>query len=209
VNRAQVSEYFKKFDALERRWKRWTTVLKIHGASLRVHIEGILIKEFQLVYQDELGGAWPAMIKKKLHEIGAREVCAAAKKAAADLKTGPCSRCKKAGLLFDERSLKAVSLCRICMNAASTTAYQQWRVEDAARSKREREEYRRKGFKFLLDVWIHPKRGGSDYYVEVPFKSRPTARDAEQIAREKGSAIGDDFSITKLLLLFALLSMAS
>jgi hypothetical protein len=68
----------------------------------------------------------------------------------------------------------------------------QWKKEDA----QEEKQFAKRGFRYVVDYWIHPASGASDKMGRTYFKNKPTEADIQKLL--KNSTVKDDYRV-KLL----------
>lgn len=73
-------------------------------------------------------------------------------------------------------------------------------VEQAKEDKRLKARDKRmfaKGMKFRVTAWVHPKRGGDDYQVDIFYPTKPSDAEIRSTLSSRSSVV-DDFQIIDL-----------
>ncbi len=192
--------WFEDREELERRWGRWRARVKSRGLALAVELPldtnwiGIE-KKFPIRYTDRLGASHQVDVRKALLRLGPAEVATLARRLAARVPIGDCARCGKRAIL--ELSLERKQCRRCVVKSIAEWSEEERRCRAAERAARIR-IYVAKGHRWLVELWIHPRSGGDDYFLELPFRTKPTRAQVRAIAAKRRSALGDDWRVERI-----------
>jgi hypothetical protein len=190
-----------RFLAASSPWPRWSKRLKHKGVALRASIGLIETDRFILEFRDKVKGSYPDggrhsdSIKKDLLNLDERGLLKILRSRLGKIPLGRCTRCGRAAVLRGLEGVKGFRGCNACYSLQSS---EEAKKEEARLAKKRRERLiwcRKRGLKYLAQVWIHPKAGGDDFYVERPFKEKPTRAQLKEIARRRGSAVYGDWAV--------------
>ena len=100
------------------------------------------------------------------------------------LKPEPCDKCQHTHLFNAASNRKRK--CERCLmeqsNKQSAKLTKQWHKELAQKDKRAK----KLGYKYKVEAWVHPEKGGDDYLYYEYFKFKPTDSDIKQILKKEG-----------------------
>ncbi len=93
---------------------------------------------------------------------------------------------------------KTKPLCEACFLALLNAEMAQSNEKENQRQARAEVKLYAKGFRFAVDMWIHPKAGGDDYQTTLYFKDPPTAKEIVAFLAKR-SVRTDDYAPSREL----------
>jgi hypothetical protein len=88
--------------------------------------------------------------------------------------------------------------CEVCF---MTELRKEFDAETAKEAKRRKAMFRRRakeGYTHVVQAWIHPKAGGSDYQVDIFYLKLPTAAEIKAALKKQGSMQVDDYRVSTI-----------
>jgi len=178
------------------KWSGWRRKIRAKGLDLVVVLQDSIENgRFALVFRDAREGEYVKSVARNLNALSDADFSRIAARIAKAAPVGPCARCGRAALGRTCVVPRGPELCRKCF----LIGLKDYAKEEKKRLARELaaklERLKRKGFRYLAQVWIHPKAGGDDWYVEESFKTKPTESALRGIARRHDSAVLGDHRV--------------
>ena len=112
------------------------------------------------------------------------------------LKPEPCKTCGHTHLFNPTSNRKHE--CEKCFVGKINAKIADYEKQAAEKLKKQDTRLKKKGFRFRVTAWIHPKAGGDDRMVDYYYPTKPTKTVIQTALKDAGSAILDDYQIVEL-----------
>lgn len=202
TKKPQQLDWYQEIATVAAQWAGWRRKYRFQGEKMTVAVETeefwhSLGDRFYLRFYDNRKGYWDVSFEKSLRKLKKTEIGTYLKRSEKYLDLEVCPACNHKAFLSFNASCDA-KVCSLC----ETKSYIQMNKQMVNIEKKKTRElyaiYKRKGYSYVLNAWIHPKKGGNDFFYRKFFTVKPTKAQIELILKKKKSAIINDYNIEKI-----------
>lgn len=112
-----------------------------------------------------------------------------------------CTRCDGHRLDADDSNrtdVKGRPLCEACFCAELDADFKREAEKEKVREAKAEKKLHAKGYRWAVDMWIHPKNGGDDYQTTVYYTKRPT-KETVVAYLKRASSVTTDYTKPRAL----------